>query len=278
MFSEVADGVFSVDSRFVEGKNGIILGRRGALTVDVGLYPDEGQAMADFVRSKGWQPDRVVLTHGHHDHVLGGVAYQGAEVFAHIKTPDVIRENLPAWAGRMKEPAEQLAARVLWPTVTFSHELTIGLGDKHCRVFPTPGHSPDSVSVLVSEGQVLFTGDAAVTGIVPAVQFYDAGLTEASQRMLATLDAEVMVTGHGPVIRGRAQVRDWLLWQADYLARVRERVRRELRRGLDPDLVLKMVSYDEFVGKRLPADRHNMTGRHVNTVNKIIQEELAGRQ
>jgi glyoxylase-like metal-dependent hydrolase (beta-lactamase superfamily II) len=194
-----------------------------------------------------------------------------------MKTPDIIRENLPSWAGRVKEPAEQIAARVLWPTVTFSDELAVDLGGKHCRVFPTPGHSPDSVSVLVLEGRVLFTGDAAVTGIVPAVQFYSADLSEASQRVLATLDAEVLVTGHGPVVQDRAQVRDWLLWQADYLARVRDRVRLELERGLSPDLVVEEIAYDEFIGDRLPADRHNMPGRHFNTVNKIIQEELAAR-
>jgi hypothetical protein len=53
MFIELVPGVWSFDHRVVEGKNGIIVGSRGALAIDAGHYPDEGQAMADFIRGRG---------------------------------------------------------------------------------------------------------------------------------------------------------------------------------------------------------------------------------
>ena len=59
MIVEVAPAVYSLESRFVAGKYGIVLGRRGALTVDVGFYPDEGQAMADFVRAHGYSEKAI---------------------------------------------------------------------------------------------------------------------------------------------------------------------------------------------------------------------------
>ena len=47
MFREEAPGVFSVESRFVDGKNGVVVGRRGVLAVDGSNFPDEGQAMVE---------------------------------------------------------------------------------------------------------------------------------------------------------------------------------------------------------------------------------------
>jgi glyoxylase-like metal-dependent hydrolase (beta-lactamase superfamily II) len=75
--TEVLPGLYTSDHQVAEGKNAIILGERGALAVDVGTYPEEGQIMADFIRSQGYTPNRVILTHGHGDHVLGGAAFAG---------------------------------------------------------------------------------------------------------------------------------------------------------------------------------------------------------
>jgi len=275
MFTEVAPGVFSVDSRFVAGKCGVIIGERGALTVDVSLYPDEGQAMADFLRSRGLQPDRVILTHGHHDHVLGGMAYQGAEVYAHAETPAVMRESIPHWVARLNQSVEELTARALWPTITFQGELHFALGGKHVHALPAPGHSPDHICVFVEEGRVLFGGDAAVTGIVPAVHFYDAAITEATQRRLADWGADILVPGHGSVVHGRNAVRNWLLWMADYLASIRSAVRESLARGRDAEATINDIRFEDFVGNRLPADQFNMPKRHQDVVSKIVQEEMA---
>ena len=52
MLTEVAPGVFGVDHRVAAGKNGIVSGERAALAIDTGHYPDERQAMADFIRAR----------------------------------------------------------------------------------------------------------------------------------------------------------------------------------------------------------------------------------
>ena len=136
MFTEIVPGVYSVAHRFVDGKNGIIIGARGALAIDACNYPDEGQAMADFIQAKGWKPDRLALTHGHGDHILGAAAFADAEIFSHAATPGVIRNQLPRWAERSGESIAQVKDRVIWPTITFRDELCINLGDKRVRLFP----------------------------------------------------------------------------------------------------------------------------------------------
>ena len=276
MFTEIVPGIFSVDHRVVEGKNGIIIGEKRALAIDAGNYPDEGQAMADFIRAKGWKPDYLALTHGHGDHVLGGAAFIGAEVFAHIATPEVIRKQIPGWAERSGKSIELVETRTIWPTITFTDELRIDLGGKHARLFTAPGHSRDGICVYIEENRVLFTGDTVVTGIVPAIGDGNSIELESSLRKLMEMEIEVLVSGHGPVLYGDKCVRGWLRWLIDYLASVRDLVKEALNQDIEAGAVAKAVDYQRFIGDKLPMDKYNMPQRHRNTVQKII-EELEGK-
>jgi len=277
MFVEVAPGVFAVHNRFVEGKCGIVIGENGALAIDACNDPDEGRAMAEFIRDRGWVPNRLVLTHGHGDHMLGAEGFRGSDVFAHVSAPEVIRRQLAGWAERTGEPIAQVQVRVVWPTIAFSEALWIDLGGKRVRFFHAPGHSEDGVCAYVEEDRVLFGGDTVVTGIVPAIGDGDSRALERTLRVLAHMEVEVLVPGHGPVLQGVAHVREWLAGWADYLSRVRSFVRDALDRGDDPQTVAAAAEYEAFIGDRLPADRHSMPRRHRSTVERIVEEEGIGR-
>ena len=93
--------------------------------------------------------------------------------------------------------------------------------------------------------------------------------------LMSVEELKVLVPGHGPVIYGRSEGRDWIEWEADYLASVRDRVREKLRQGMSSSAAVEAAGYDEFVGTRLPRDPHNMPKRHRNTVEKIVEEEEA---
>jgi cyclase len=270
--TEVLPGLYTSDHQVAEGKNAIILGERGALAVDVGTYPEEGQIMADFIRSQGYTPNRVILTHGHGDHVLGGAAFAGSEVYARIETPDVCRRFLRALAERQGAPVAPLLAQALWPTVMYSAELLIDLDDKRVRLFPTPGHSVDGISVYIEEQRALIAGDSVVTSIIPAIGDGDSRVLESTLRGLLTLQIDVLIPGHGAVVYGADAVRDTLNWLIGYLNRVRAAVR-QLDSALNHEQVADQITYEHFVGDRLPADQYGMPTRHRNTVLKIIEEE-----
>ncbi len=274
MATEIAPGVFTTDHQVADGKNAIIFGARRALAIDTGTYPEEGQEMVDFIRAQGRAPDLLVLTHGHGDHVLGSAPFKGAEVVAHDLCAAEMRRLLPSVAERKHISFEDLSAQIVWPTITFNDELTLDLGDKTVWLFPTPGHSQDGISVYVRQDKLLVAGDSVVTSIVPAIGNGDSRTLQASLTKLMTLDIEIMVPGHGEVIRGRAQVQDWLHWLSGYLGRVRAFVQDALGRGLAPEAIAGAADFQTFIGDRLPGDRHKMPRRHRDTVNKIIQEEL----
>ena len=146
---ELAPSVFSVDSRFVDGKNGIVIGKRAALAIDGSNYGDEGAAMASFIRQNGFEPHRLALTHGHGDHILGAGPLAQGEIFAHALTPVEIEKQIPGWAARWAVDEAEARARVIQPTITYQDELRMDLGGLHAWMFPTPGHSPDGVSIYI---------------------------------------------------------------------------------------------------------------------------------
>lgn len=273
MITEIIPGVYTVDHAVAEGKNAIIVGKRAVWAIDAGTHPNEGQEMADFIRGLNRPADRLIYTHGHGDHALGSAAFHGAEIVAHRLMPVEARRLLPILAPRAGKTVEELAAQIAWPTITFSDELTLDLGDRHLWIFPTPGHSQDGVSIYLEEEKLLVAGDAVVTGIVPAIGDGDSRILETTLQRLLDLEIETLIPGHGPVVYGQDRARDWLRWLAGYLRGVRESVRAALDQGESPHTIADHIDYHRFVGDRLPRDRHTMPTRHRNTVHKIVEEE-----
>ena len=277
MFTEEAPGVFSVASQFVDGMNSVVIGTRGAVAIDCSNYLDEAESMATLITENGHAVDRLALTHGHGDHVLGALPLIGGEVYAHRLTPAKIASQLTRFAEKWETTEQDARSRLPWPTVTYSEELWLDLGDKHLWMFPTPGHSDDGVSIYVEEDRLLYSGDSVVNGIVAAIGDGDSRILETSLTRLLEVDIKVLVPGHGHTIEGRDAVQDWLTWQGGYLRAVRDKVREMLSDGASAVATAEAVTYGDFIGERLPVDRHGMPKRHRNTVDKIVQEELAPR-
>jgi glyoxylase-like metal-dependent hydrolase (beta-lactamase superfamily II) len=268
---EVAPGIVVVETSVADGKVGAIAGNRVALAVDAGIDEIEGAAVADAVRALGHVPDRVLFTHAHIDHALGGIAFRGGEVFATTGIGAHMRAQLPAWAERRGEAPAELEARIGWPTIVYGGDLDLDLGGRIVRALDTPGHAPGAVCVHVPDAGVLFGGDTVVTGILPSFTDGDSDVLEATLRRLALLDLEVLVPGHGPIVRGGDAIRESMLWIADYLARCRRHVRDRPCRA-DVDEIVAGAPFEEFVGDRLPADRHRMPWRHEQTIRRMILE------
>jgi glyoxylase-like metal-dependent hydrolase (beta-lactamase superfamily II) len=273
MFTEIAPDVFAVAHRLVDGKNTIVFGTRGALAVDACNFTDEGQAMAAFIRGHGRTPDRLAFTHGHGDHVLGSGAFAGADVYAQLQTPLTIERDLPGWAERYYgSSVANCAGAISRPNVLFDRELRIDLGRKTARLFATPGHCRDAVCVWLEEDRILCAGDTVVTGIVPAIHDGDSRQMEDTLRTLLSLDAQVLVPGHGPVLSGAEVIREHLLWTLGYLRGVRHFVEGALRDGMPSAQVPEAAEYGDFVGDRLPLEPFGMLRRHRMVVARIVAE------
>lgn len=275
MIVEVAPGIYSVPHSAAEGKNVIAFGKNAAYAIDVGTHPEEGALMADFISEQGYAPNRVVITHGHRDHILGGAAFQGADVYAPRATIGEIQRQIPNLCRQLELDAPAIKARILHPTITFREQLWLDLGDKQLHFFPTPGHSVDIVSAYISEYRLLIASDTVVTGIVPAI-FHSSRALEASINRIKQLPIDILIAGHGPPLHGSAAVRDWLDWLTAYISGVRSAAAKMIDAGeRDRDVIAGSITYDRYIGDRLSKEKHGMPKRHHNTVFKIIDEELA---
>ncbi len=270
---QIAPGVLIVETRVAAGKAGVIAGDAVALAVDAGIDDAEGASVRSAAESLGRPSLKLVLTHGHTDHALGSTAFRGCDI---IGRPGIVRQmadQLEAWAERSGETAAGLSLRLGWPTIVIDGEATLDLGGRQVRLLDTPGHAPDALCVWDAEQGVLFGGDTIVTAIPPAFSDGDSATLERTLRDLAQLGATTLVPGHGSVVTGSTEIREAILWSADYLAACREHVLSNL--GQPVDELVASATYETFIGARLPRDRFRMEWRHEQTIRRIHQESGA---
>ncbi len=151
---------------------------------------------------------KIVLTHSHWDHARGCACWQratGASVFVHRLGCPVLT------AGRWPEShisKHGIASEPVSAPRGLEDGEEIAVGDLRLQVVHTPGHSDDSISLLVKFGErrVLFGGDTVFAegghGTVSAETDFRAYLN--SVRRLAALRVDVLLPGHKQFILSRA--------------------------------------------------------------------------
>ena len=148
--------------------------------------------------------DLVVITHSHPDH------FEGLEAFL----------NKPARIAMSREEERYLleSGKLLFemmgqPLREFRIDFYLREGELHLgknifHIYPTPGHSPGSLSIYWPERKALFTGDLIFYGGVGRTDFIEGNsklLMESIERM-ADLDTEILLSGHGEIVMGREKV------------------------------------------------------------------------
>jgi glyoxylase-like metal-dependent hydrolase (beta-lactamase superfamily II) len=147
----------------------------------------------------------IVLTHGHLDHSAGaGRLHEltGAPVLA--RSASLCIDAAPLDGGRTAR-----AGGVEWLTVL------------------TPGHSSDSVCLLMHADRALLTGDTILGRGTSVVAHPDGRLVDYLEsleriRDLVADDVDVLLPGHGPVLHSPVEVLDYYLaHRAERLDQVR---------------------------------------------------------
>ena len=209
-------------------------GDRGWVLIDAGI-PGSAERIARAAEARygpDARPSAIVLTHGHFDHVgaLRELARRwDVPIYAH-------ELELPYLNGRSAYPppdptvgggAMALMAR-LYPRgpIDVRDRLQALPADGGVPEMPgwswmhTPGHTPGHVSLFRTEDRLLIAGDAVVTtkqesAMAVAVQrrelhgppmYYtqDWGAARDSVALLASLEPETLIAGHGRPMRGEA--------------------------------------------------------------------------
>jgi glyoxylase-like metal-dependent hydrolase (beta-lactamase superfamily II) len=179
----------------LEGTNTWILrepGARGVVVVDPGPHDERHlERVARTVQEQGAQVLMTVVTHRHPDHG------EGARYFSELTGASV----------HAVDPAVRISGRGL------SDGEVLEADGLEVRVIATPGHTEDSVCLMVEADNTLLTGDT-VLGRGTTVIDGDDGLgpyMDSLYRLRDIVrehDVRTLLPGHGPILTSPAAVLD----------------------------------------------------------------------
>lgn len=206
-------------------------GSPGSVVVDPG--PDDPGHLDRIVEAAG-RVDLVILTHRHADHT-GGLA----ALLERTGAPS--RARLPEFS-RGAQPLHE--------------DETIEAAGTALRILATPGHTADSISVLLPEAGphgALLTGDTILGGSTTMIDHPDGTLADyfATLDRIEALGEALILPAHGEPIAGAAdearRLRGHRLRRLEQVAEARDRLRDarpESAAGADADDILDIVYAD----------------------------------
>ena len=172
------------------------------MIVDCGaFYPEERQAIVDYIRTNTLKPMHLVATHGHFDHNFGNdTIYKEFGLKPEIHRKDerllqTIGDQAMTIVGANIDAEMPAAGRLL------SENDTIEFGRHKFVVIENPGHSPGGVFYYCKEENVAFSGDTLFKGSIGRTDFVGGSMFMLIQslRMISQMPDEVkLLPGHGP--------------------------------------------------------------------------------
>lgn len=181
-----------------------------------------GNALASRQAPQGgsYRLTRLINTHSHSDHIGGNAALQRA-FGCRIVIPAGLEQSIADWDedALLLTMADQRGDR-------FVHDDIIKLGERFMlgglewQAYAAPGHDMDALIFHCPAARLLISGDALwedgfgvvfaeILGTGPGLQ-----RTEETLALIASLDVEVVIPGHGPIFADVAEA----------LARARQRL------------------------------------------------------
>jgi glyoxylase-like metal-dependent hydrolase (beta-lactamase superfamily II) len=209
MLNQVAEGVFTHGSEFIQSNAVIVQGPTGVLLIDAGVTADEMAGIAHDLRDLTQTVVAGFSTHAHWDHLLWsakfgaapryGTARSAADIHAFLSNPD--------WQD---EIAEELPPEIEVPLDLLGQITGLPAGATHMpwdgppiRIIEHRAHAAGHASLVISGG-VLVPGDMLSDVLVPMLDFSAADPIEDYLNGLKLLesvadDIAVFVPGHGSV-------------------------------------------------------------------------------
>ena len=189
LLAEVS-GIFPVNAYFfVDDET-----RRGFL-IDPGAQPEK---LLQIIDERGWTIEKILLTHGHFDHI-GGVE----KIRLALKIPVVMHKNgvdyvtNPRW-----NLSDQFGLNIILDDVNFLDDgAEISLNENFSlKLIATPGHTTDSAIFYSEKNSAAFVGDTIFKNSVGRTDFFGGNeyqLYESiAKKIFALPEDTVLLSGH----------------------------------------------------------------------------------
>lgn len=170
--------------------------------IDCGaLYPEECEAIDQYLREQQLKPVHLLATHGHLDHNFGN---------AHLFQQYGLKVEICADDQQLVEHLPQQAAALFGLEISddqppvgtlLKQDDVIRFGHHELQVIQTPGHSHGSCLFYIKEENMVFSGDTLFRMSIGRTDFPEGSWQQMEQslyKIATTLPAETVVyPGHG---------------------------------------------------------------------------------
>ncbi len=272
----IAENVYWFQSEvYAQVTAGAVIGHDWAVVIDTLPIPEETLEMRAYIEDTlGVQVRYVINTIYHADHTFGNCFFPGATVVAHSRCRSLmVKNNYEALEAAQDGNPDFKRVKIVLPGITFeTGTLTLSIGKRHMRIFPTAGNSPGGVAVLVREDRVLFAGDT----FLPLPLIIEGDLEEQAEtiRKIGKMSLENIVQGHGDVIL-RGEIEQAVKSNLNYLSAIQKVVHAALRRK-NPMPVLEEATV-ESCGKSRVLLGGLVQQLHQRNLTALYQKELADK-
>jgi glyoxylase-like metal-dependent hydrolase (beta-lactamase superfamily II) len=156
------------------------------------------QVIEGYIQDNNLTVTKILLTHGHPDHLFAAGQLQQAhklELVMHGDDVEGIEPNLEI-AAMFYDMNEYVPPK---PTQLVSDGDIVTVGEIEFQVIHTPGHTPGGICFL-NDG-VIFSGDTLFAGSIGRTDFlggsFDALMDSIKNRLLTLSDSTRVYPGHG---------------------------------------------------------------------------------
>jgi glyoxylase-like metal-dependent hydrolase (beta-lactamase superfamily II) len=169
--------------------------------VDPGMFDaNETKLLLDFINENGLQPQAIINTHAHIDHILGVDA-----LVEKFNIPFSLHEKDMPVLQSAKASAAMFGFDITGvprPTSYITEGQPLMLGNDEIEVRFTPGHSPGSIIFYYPKGKWAIVGDVLFAGSIGRTDLpggsYGTLINSIKTHLLTLPDDTVVYPGHGP--------------------------------------------------------------------------------
>lgn len=171
-----------------------------AVLVDPGCQTEaEKKQFVNYIDEKQLQPQAILLTHGHVDHILACKYFQDKyQIPAYMHQADMILiDNAPSYASVFGLDFDAV------PEIThFIDESTkLSFGELNITPIHVPGHSPGSIVYWIPDMNALITGDVLFNGSIGRTDLpgghYQTLIDGIKTKLWQLPDTTIVYPGHG---------------------------------------------------------------------------------
>jgi glyoxylase-like metal-dependent hydrolase (beta-lactamase superfamily II) len=176
----------------------LIRGRNYNYIIDTGIGSCCIEPILNYIKDDA-KKTIIINTHYHWDHVWGNSSFEGCILISHKLCREMIQSH---WDEMLSKNGNYCygEAKMLLPDLIFEDELYFC--EDNIRLFHSPGHTLDSISILDEEDHVLILGDNigdSMEELLPSINCKRA-IYRNTMLKYEQMNFDICISGHNTVL------------------------------------------------------------------------------